>query len=207
MTIAPIQELVDGKAMVVPLTVEQYHRMIETGILEEGAPIELLDGFLVRKDRSAAGEKPMTVGHQHSLVLGKLMESLTGLRPLGACLRIQQPITLPPDNEPEPDAVIARGDQDTYRHRHPGPDDVTCVIEVADSSLERDRVTKQRLYADNGLPQYVIVNLVDHVVEQYTQPVPGTGRYLQVKVLQAGEMINLFAAGHPIELPVASLLP
>jgi len=49
-----------------PLTVEQYHRMLETGILRDGDPYELLDGFLVRKDRSATGTDPMTIGPDHT---------------------------------------------------------------------------------------------------------------------------------------------
>ena len=55
----------DTPAKIVPLTVDQYHRMIEAAILPEGEPIELIDGLLVRKDRSAVGADPMTVGHAH----------------------------------------------------------------------------------------------------------------------------------------------
>jgi len=192
--------------MVVPLNVEQYHGMIDAGILPEGAPIELLDGFLVRKDRSKAGESIMTVGHHHAWAVARLANLVGEVTRLGADLRSQQPITLPPDDEPEPDATIfAAGD---YRERHPGPADISCVIEVSDSSLRHDRTTKQRIYADHGIPQYVIVNLEDDVVEDYRRPVIGTGRYDQRTVLERGRTVSFELPGdRRIELPVESLLP
>lgn len=205
MTTALLQELVDTNATVVPLTVDQYHRMIETGILAEDSPIELLDGFLVRKDRSATGENPMTIGHEHAFIIGKLTELLSPALPAGTCLRTQQPITLRADNEPEPDLVIAVGRQESYRHRHPGRDDVLCVIEVADSSLETDRITKQRLYADNKLPHYIIVNLVDRSIELYTQPLADTGRYQLVRSFKAGDDVTFMIHKHTLSLPVSSL--
>lgn len=205
MTTALLQELVDGRATVVPLSVEQYHRMIETGILPEGSSVELLDGFLVRKDRSATGDNPMTIGHEHAFIIGKLTELLSMALPAGTCLRTQQPITLPADNEPEPDLVIAAGRQETYRRHHPGPDDVLCVIEVADSSLETDRLTKQRLYADNKLPYYIIINLVDRTVELYTEPQAGMGRYQRMQSLRTGDDVTITIAGQSLSLPVASL--
>lgn len=207
-TTAPIRELVEGKAMVVPLTVEQYHRMIETGIQEEGAPIELLDGFLVRKDRSAAGEDPRTIGHHHAWALEQLDELLSDVRNLGARLRIQQPITLWPDNEPEPDAVIAIGGRHTFRDRHPGPRDISCVIEVSDSSLGRDRTTKQRIYAEHGIKQYVIINLIDGLIEEYLDPMAGAGHYGQMNPLHRGSLVRFRVSDEVgLDVPVASLLP
>jgi hypothetical protein len=75
MTTAPPTRSTDwmkSSAAVVPLTVEQYHEMIRRGILTEGAPIELIDGFLVLKDRSKRGEDPMTVGSEHRWAIQKL---------------------------------------------------------------------------------------------------------------------------------------
>jgi hypothetical protein len=205
---ASLKELVDTQAMFVPLTVDQYHGMIATGILPEGEPIELLDGFLVRKDRSRCGEDPMTVGHEHVLVLGKIGRLTAEIERLGCYLRIQQPITLQPDNEPEPDAAIALGTVEDYAGRHPVPGEITCLIEVADSSLQRDRITKQRIYADHAIPQYLIVNLVDGVIEEHRDPRPGTGRYGEVITIRAGEVLKIRIAGDQhMEIPAASLLP
>ncbi len=86
-------------------------------------------------------------------------------------------MTLPPRDEPEPDLAIVSGLPADFALHHPGPADVTCVIEVSGSSLDRDRTVKQRIYATAGIPQYVIVNLVDSHLEVFERPDPAKGRY------------------------------
>jgi hypothetical protein len=151
--------------------------MIEQGIIEEGAPIELLDGRLEWKDRSAAGADPMTVGTDHAFSIEAAKELDPKLRRLGASARVQLPVTLPPYDEPEPDVSIVRGGKEQYRGHHPGSADILCLIEVADSSITRDRGRKLRIYADSGIAMYVILNLIDRVAEVYFQPLVGKGRY------------------------------
>ena len=203
-----LKELAETHAMVVPLTVDQYHEMIAAGILAEGEPIELLDGMLVRKDRSKAGEDPMTVGHQHAWVLAQIQDLLPEINKRGGRLRIQQPITLPPDSEPEPDAAIALAKPGDYVDAHPRADEISCVIEVADSSRQRDRITKQRIYADHGIGQYVIINLVDGVLEEHREPRPGTGRYGTQRTYHRDESISLSVGkSQQLHVPVATLLP
>jgi Uma2 family endonuclease len=208
MTLQQLREFAEGRIQMVPLTVEQYHRMIETGILEEGEPIELLDGFLVRKDRSKAGGDPMTVGPDHAAAIDLLGVLNSKLLRRGCYIRIQQPLTLPPDDEPEPDGAIVRGKPGTYQGRHPGGSDVLCAIEVADSSLRQDRTTKQRIYADHAIPCFVIVNLPDRVLEVYVQPLPGQGRYAHMTTLRAKQRLEFVTPdGKKLALPVSSLLP
>lgn len=193
----------------VTITVDQYHRMIEAAILPEGAPIELLDGFLVLKDRSKAGEDPMSIGTAHAFAVDNLGDVLAGVRALGCRLRTQQPITLPPDGEPEPDGAIVRDVEDRYRGRHPGPADVYCVIEVSDSSLDHDRTTKAQLYARAGIPQYVLINLVDRVVEVRAGPrADGGGRYDTATPLGPGMAVEFWCGGgRTVAVPVEQLLP
>lgn len=202
----PLMRDPEGSADMVPLTVEQYHRMIETGVLQEGAPIELIDGFLVRKDRSKAGEDPMTVGNEHSWVIDCLMDLAPAIARAGGRVRVQQPVTLS-TGEPEPDVSIVRGPGEQYRTRHPAAADVTCVVEVSDSSLPYDRTTKQRIYADHAIPQYVIVNLVERVIEDHHDPKPGTGRYDRREVLARGQELRLSVGAGSVEIPVEALLP
>src|SRR5688572_16842164 len=121
---AELKELLDDRAQLLPLTVDQYHRMIESGIVEEGQPYELLNGCVVRKDRSAAGEDPMTVGNQHAWAVKNLAKLSRKLEAFGCHLQTQQPISLPPDDEPEPDGAIITGAEDDYRDHHPGAADV-----------------------------------------------------------------------------------
>jgi Uma2 family endonuclease len=207
MSISQLKAMLDERAQVVPLTIEQYHRMIETGILLEGEPIELIDGYLVRKDRSKQGDNPMTVGHEHAWVIQRLIHLLPLVIKAGYDLRVQLPITIPPDSEPEPDGAIVRATSD-YRTRHPGPSDVLSVIEAADSSLSYDRTTKMRIYADAGISQYVIINLTDKRIEDYRQPQRGGGRYAPARLITKQQRLELILdSGQVLEIPAAELLP
>jgi len=192
------------------LDVERYHRLIETGILLDGEPFELLDGHLVRKDRSSAGEDAMTVGHGHAWVIGQLSDLTLRLRHLRCYMQVQLPVTLPPLHEPEPDGAIVVGSNDDYRDRHPVAADLTCVMEVADGSLQHDRTTKLRIYAAAAIPMYLIVNLVDRVIEVYTEPM-GKGRsarYGRQETLSGRQKLLLPARrGRWLRVPVANLLP
>ncbi len=208
MSTAVLRELIEERAIFLPLRVRQYHAMIANGILPEGAPYELLDGYLVRKDRSAAGESPMIVGSEHTRTVIKLEKLSRKLEPMGCHLRTQQPVSLPPINEPEPDAAIVMGNEDDYPNRQPGAKDVLCVIEVADASLRHDRIVKSRIYATHGIPQFVLINLADRVIEIYSQPSRKKGLYARSAVLQAKQRVIFPATkGRTLSVPVRSLLP
>lgn len=196
--------------MAVALDTDRYHKMIELGILPEGEPFELIDGCLVRKDRSTAGNDPTTVGYGHAWAIRKLNRLAPKLRRLGCDLQIHLPVTLPPFDEPEPDGAVILGSDRDYRDRHPGAADVACVIEVADSSLLRDRTIKLRIYAAAAIPIYIIINLVDRVIEVYSEPMgKGTrARYGRQETLSGRQKLLLPAGrGRSLRLPVASLLP
>jgi Uma2 family endonuclease len=201
-------ELFDERTILMSHTVNEYHEMIATGIIPEGEPYELLDGHVIRKDRSAVGGDPMTVGTEHTYSVCALDELNPKLMRRGCHMRLQKPVTLPQYDEPEPDGAIVRGTKDDYRERHPGPQDVLCVIEVADASLRRDRTIKLRIYADSGIPHYVIVNLPDRIVEVYTEPIAGKGHYGHSITLKAGQRLA-FPTGSGKDLTVSSrqLLP
>lgn len=208
MTVDLLREFGKGPPMVVPLTVDQYHQMISQGILAEGQPIELLDGLLIRKDRSKAGENPMTVGHHHAWAVDQLAQLNERFSSYGCFIRTQQPVSLKPDSEPEPDASILRGNSSDFRDRHPTSVDVLCVIEVADSSLNHDRTTKQRIYAESGITRFIIINLIDRVIEIYKNPDGEAGRYASVETLKPGETLDLPTTGAVfIDVAVSKLLP
>ena len=143
------------------LSIAQYHQMVQSGILTDDDPVELLEGWLVTK---------MPKNPPHRLTTQLLREALAQLVPVGWYVDAQEPITTS-DSEPEPDVVIVRGDRRQYRDRHPGPAEVALVVEVADSTLQRDRTMKQRLYAAAGIVAYWIVNLVEGQVEVYEEPI------------------------------------
>ena len=157
------------------LSLAQYHQMVEKGVLTDGDPLELYEGVLVEK---------MTEGPAHSFRITQLTRLLIRLMSDDLQVRVQHPISTN-DSEPEPDLAIVL-DRD-YSHAHPSPAEVVAVIEVAGSSLIRDRSTKQRIYATAGIPRYVIVNLADDVIELFTVPVGGDkARYEHHETLTSG---------------------
>ena len=181
--------------------------MIKAGIVHEGASVELIDGVLVHKDRSAAGEDPMSIGKDHRLVVSLLGELDAELARRGCHMQTQNPLSLPPYDEPEPDGAILRGRPRAYTDRVPGAADVGAVIEVSDSSLAYDRKTKLALYARADIAQYLIVNLSGRCIELYEQPQPD-GSYHQIVVRRAGETIGLrLPDGERFEILADRILP
>lgn len=142
------------------LSVAQYHEMIRSGILTSDDPVELLAGWLVYK---------MPKNPPHRIATHVAQKAIEAIIPSGWYVDSQEPITLD-DSEPEPDIVVARGETRLYRDRHPGPEDVALVVEVADATIARDRGVKKRAYARAGIPVYWIINLIELVVEVYEVP-------------------------------------
>jgi Uma2 family endonuclease len=201
-----LRDAAEGRASVLPWTVEQYHWAISTGFLAEDPAYELLEGLIVRKDRSATGKDPMTIGDRHRLSVLRVNRLGPQFDLHGCFLQTQQPIALPPHSEPEPDGAIALGQFDDYRDGPPGPADVLCVIEVSDASLRRDRGVKLKAYASAGIKLYVIANLVDDQVEVYS--LDASGGYGPPSILRAGEALHLPTAnGAVVTIPVQQLLP
>jgi Uma2 family endonuclease len=142
------------------LSIEQYHAMARVGILDEDAPVELLEGWLVQK---------MTKYPAHRVTTHRVRRALERLIVAGWYVDSQEPITLAA-GEPEPDVVVVRGQTEEYLDRHPGPREVGLVVEVADASLRIDRGAKKRSYAAAEIPIYWIVNLKAGQIEVYTEP-------------------------------------
>lgn len=181
-------------------SVDQYHAMIRTGVLTEDDPVELLDGWLVLK-------MPKNPAHCSSTVGAR--DAIASVLPPGWSARSQEPVTLP-TSEPEPDVAVVRGDRHRYAERHPGPQDTALVVEVADSSLQRDRTFKKRLYAQAGVAVYWIVNLVDNRVEVYTDPTGPGDRpdYLEQHEFAQDDEVPLAIEGREAgRIRVRDLLP
>jgi len=108
MTLTISEELAAEPRLAYRHTVGEYHRMLKAGMIEEGAPFELLDGQIVRKIRNAYGESLMTSGTRHMTAVLTLADLNPRLKRLGCAMRIQGPITLPSFDEPEPPGVAVR---------------------------------------------------------------------------------------------------
>jgi Uma2 family endonuclease len=182
------------------LSVDQYHEMLRAGILTDGDPVELLDGWLVAK---------MMQNPFHSTVVELIRKALDRRCPDGWHVRSEKPVTLA-DSEPEPDVMVVRGALLDYLDRHPVPNDVALIVEVADTSLDRDQTTKKRLYAAAGIPIYWIVNLLDRRVEVYTVPSGPAEQpdYRERRDLGLSEQVEFVLDGRAVvSLPVRDFLP
>ena len=160
-TITPMQSTVMpplASPDVYRFTIDEYERM--AGLLDD-ARVELIDGYLVRK----MPKKP-----PHIWSVRCIVEAMPSLLPPGWTWWKEDPIRIPDFDEPEPDVAVLRGSAGDYRGRIPGASDVALLIEVAETSLVRDRGEKLAAYARGGIPVYWIVNLIDRQVEVYTGP-------------------------------------
>ena len=97
-----------------------------------------------------------------------------------AWVRQQLPITIAPNSEPEPDIAVVKIDSKRYRDRHPTPEDVYLLVEVADSILSCDRDRKVQIYAKANIPEYWIIDVNQRQVLVFRQPVGETYQMQQV---------------------------
>ena len=94
-------------------------------------------------------------------------------------------------NEPEPDIAIVKGKRTDYFEQHPTAGDVAIIIEVADSSLQRDRTLKRGIYAEAAIPVYWIINLVENQIEIYEEPNTKTADYERSLVYNFGQTLPI----------------
>lgn len=170
-------------------TVEEYHRMIEAGILTPSDRGELLQGQIVRTSPHLP---------PHASTTQRTVRYLDRLLAERAYLRMQLPVTLQPNSEPEPAIAIVRFDDKEYSGRHPTPDDIFLIIEVADTSLRDDRTIKAPLYASAGILEHWI--LAVNTRQVYVFRDPQDDGYAQEIVLN--EENTLTAIAFP-DLPIA----
>lgn len=200
-TMTPTQPALDlplpAPEEVVRISVDRYEQMIDSGVLGEDDPIELLNGVMVWK---------MPKNPKHFTVTRRCARTIERLLPPGWHVRTEGPVRIPDYDEPEPDIAVVRGGDDLYEKRHPEPGDIALIIEVAESSLRRDRGEKREIYARAGISAYWILNLVDCQLEIHAQPTEGA--YPPPTVLREADSVELMIEGHAAgRIAVADLIP
>ena len=145
-----------------PITVDEYHRMGEAGILTEDDRVELIEGELVAM---------APIGSDHSGTVNALNHLLVMAVHGRAVVAVQNPVILDDRSEPQPDFAVLRYRDDHYRRATPRAEDVVLIVEIANSSLNYDRAVKRPLYARRGIPEYWIVNVSGQEVEVCRTPV------------------------------------
>ena len=178
----------------------EYEQLITLGVLHEDEPIELIGGVLrVCEPQDSS----------HMVAVGLAMDALRAAFGAGWAIRVQGPVTLDDDSEPEPDVAVVRGTHRDYLTAHPARP--ALVLEVADSSLTTDCEEKGSLYARAGLVDYWIVNLAERVLEVYRVPeidaaAPFGWRYARRDVFDAAQAVSP-AAAPAASIRVVDLLP
>jgi len=158
----------------------EYHRMGEVGIFSEDDRVELIRGEIV---------KMSPIGRHHVAFVNNLNQLLVTRLAGRAIVSVQNPVVLSDDTEPEPDLTILR--PRSYKHAEPTVADVLLLIEVAETSLRYDRVTKRPLYAEAGVPEYWVVDCGAETVEVHRAPT-GSG-YRELTVVAGASSVNLLA--------------
>ena len=167
-------------------TIEDYHRMIAAGILDNRR-VELLRGEIVEMTPE---------GEPHAYFSSEAGEYLIQLFRNRATIRIGKPITLPNDSEPEPDITIVQRLGREYLQHHPYPENIFWVIEYSNSSLDKDLETKSQVYAQANILEYWVVNLKTRQLIVFRNP--QTGKYASQSMLTDGTI-------YPIAFPDVSI--
>jgi Uma2 family endonuclease len=164
----------------------EYDRAAAAGVFSADARLELIDGEIL--DMTPQGSRHATA---FSLVADAVQRAFGP----GYYVRLQLPLALADDSEPEPDVAVVEGGVRDYRDEHPRT--ALLIVEVSDDSLRRDRTVKQRLYARCSVPDYWILSLADAHLEIYRDP--GDDGYRTVIVRRAGETVT------PLSRPEATI--
>lgn len=146
------------------ISVSEYYRMAEVGLLAPDARVELIEGEVVDM---------APIGSEHGgtvYALNRLLVEAVGTR---AVVLVQGPIRLGPRSEPQPDLALLRARADGYKRAHPTPTDTLLVIEVSDTTLRYDLQTKVPLYAHHGIPEVWVVDLENRRLRVFRSPAEG----------------------------------
>jgi Uma2 family endonuclease len=169
--------------------------MFEAGMFAPDERVELVRGDLI-------GVPPM--GRPHQSAINRLNRLLTERFNGRAVVQVQCPVIVSADSEPEPEFALLRWDPTGYEASTPAPDDTYLLIEVSASNRAFDRRVKIPLYAEAGIPEAWIVDVVDGLLHVYRDL--KDGRYATTAVLRRGDVVAC-AAFPDDPMPVSEILP
>jgi Uma2 family endonuclease len=180
------------------LTVRQFDQMIQNGTIDDAEDVELIEGLLVTK---------MGRNRPHVQAGKKGLDAFLRIVPAGWHVAKEDPFVASDWSKPEPDLALVRGRVVDYSERDVTAGDIGLIVEIADSSLAEDRDVMGRLYASSGIPVFWIVNLVDGLVEMYTNADPSGGYRSRVD-FRLGDEVPVVIDGREIgRIAVKDLLP
>jgi Uma2 family endonuclease len=143
------------------LTVDEYYRMAEVGVLTPDARVELIEGEIIDM---------APIGTRHGSAVKRLTQLLTSALGDSVIVAVQDSLRLSKRSEPQPDLMVLKPRADFYREAHPSADDVLLLIEVSDTTARYDRGIKLNLYARHGVQEVWVVDLDEGLMRTYRQP-------------------------------------
>jgi len=161
-------------------TVEQYHKMVDSGILKEDDRVELIRGEIIEMS---------PIGTKHSACVARLTRLFTVLLGTRAIVWAQNPIVLQNHSEPQPDVTLLKPRDDFYESAHPQPEDIYLLIEVADTTVKYDKEVKIPLYAEDGIIEVWLVDINEETVELYREP--AANGYQNLRKFVVGENLSI----------------
>ena len=176
-------------------TAERYFKLVEEGLLGPDDRVELLEGVIV----TMAPQSP-----RHAAAARRVERALRAAIGERAVISVQFPFIAGMYSVSEPDVAVVPGQLSDYDREHPAT--ALLIVEVADSSLIQDRITKAPMYAAASVPEYWLVNLHDDWVEVFRAPEPEARGYTERRVTRRGERLDL-AAFAGASVVVDDLLP
>lgn len=144
------------------LTVEEYHRMAEVGILHPDEKVELIAGQIIRK-MSPQGSPHAAAITRTNRLFGRALGD-------NVLVRLQLPVILNDFSEPEPNVAVVKADPLDYDDHHPTAEDVYLIVEIADRTLKSDLTVKQKDYARSGIKDYWVLDVNNRRLYVYRQP-------------------------------------
>ena len=163
-------------------TVEEYHHMVEVGIISPDEKVELIEGEVI----SMAAKKP-----PHVITTELSCEYLRVLLHGLAHIRTQDPVFLNDRTEPEPDIAVVMPPLRRYLDHHPEPKDIFLIVEIADATMKFDTKQKAAAYAESNIADYWVVDVSLRQVHIFREPMTGT--YAKKSVLSENCTIKLLA--------------
>jgi Uma2 family endonuclease len=160
-------------------TVDDYHRMAETGILSENDRTELIEGEIIQM--SPIGDPHFNAVNRATMIFARGIGDRV-------VVSVQNPAVMDRHNEPQPDVVLIRPREGFYGSGKPDPEDVVLLIEISDTSLRFDQEVKLPVYARNGVREVWIVDLQDEVIRVHREPKGKT--YTSIEIKQRNEQIS-----------------
>lgn len=167
--------------------------MAEAGILRPDERVELIEGEIITMTPQRS---------QHAAVISKVEMALRQAFGVDSFIRIQMPLVLTDESEPEPDLAVVKGSPDDYMEEHPRT--ALLIVEVADTTISYDQTRKAVLYATHGIPEYWIVNLPDSCINVYREP--KNQQYQSHEVFQGNKRLAPLHAGEK-EFLASEFLP